>query len=298
MKDSLTEFGYILGWRVTRLMPEQLAAAVFRAGADKAYASNGRGVQQLRRNLRRVVGPTPSPDELDALTKDAMRSYARYWLEAFRLPSYSTRQLRDRFRFDHWDVLARNREQGLGTIIALAHSGNWDLAGAAAGVRGWSVVTVAERLKPEGVYQKFLKFRRGLGMEILPYGGGEGETMAVLEQRLRDRSVVPLLADRDMSGKGVEAKFFGETITMPAGPAMLAMRTRSPLYTLVLHNDGPKHSGGVLEGPIEIPTDGDMSTRIAAITQSIADNFAAKIAQQPQDWHMLQRLWLSDMPTE
>ncbi len=298
MKDTMTELAYGLGWRVVRTLPETLAARAFRAAADRAYRSNSRGVRQLRRNLRRVCGPGPSEAELDAVTKDAMRSYARYWLEAFRLPSYSKRELRERFTLEDWDVFAQNQKNGQGTIVALAHSGNWDLAGAASSIRGWPVVTVAERLKPEGVYQKFLKFRESLGMEILPYAHGEGEIMQVLLQRLRSRAVVPLLADRDMSGRGVETVFFGEKIRMPAGPANLAIRSGCPLYTLVLQYDGPKSCHGVLEGPIEIPSQGDMNARITTVTQSIADNFAAKIAKQPHDWHMLQRLWLSDMPTE
>lgn len=149
-----------------------------------------------------------------------MRSYARYWMEAFRLPALSRTQLLAGFRLDPAgvDLLAADVAAGRGAVVALPHAGNWDAAGAWVAATGWPITTVAERLKPEAVYERFLAFRQGLGMEILPTHGGGRPAFDVLVDRVRAGTVVPLLADRDLSARGVEVDFFGGRTRMPAAP--------------------------------------------------------------------------------
>jgi lauroyl/myristoyl acyltransferase len=178
-------------------------------------------------------------------------------------------------------------------VVALPHAGNWDAAGAWVAAAGWPITTVAERLKPEGVYERFLAFRRGLGMEILPTHGGERPAFDVLVERLRAGAVVPLLADRDLSARGVEVDFFGARTRMPAGPALLALRTGAPLYVASLWYE-PDVACASLEGPLPVPDPGSgpLDQRVRLLTQRIADGLAAGIARHPEDWHMLQRMWL------
>lgn len=294
MTDRLVDLGFGLAWRAARMLPEAGAERLFRRVADAVWRRDGDGVRRLHSNLRRVVGPELPEPELRALTRDAMRSYCRYWLEVFRLPSYGRRQILDRFTLDGWEVFDAHREAGTGVVLAIPHSGNWDLAGAWVCAKGYPLTTVAERLTADGVYRKFLDFRRGLGMEILPHTGGERPALAVLVERVRAGHIVPLVADRDLSDAGVEVEFFGGRTRMPGGPAYLALRTGAPLYTVVLHYDGPRHCYGKIEGPIEFPATGRLAQRMAAGTQAVADAFAAGIAAQPADWHMLQPLWLDD----
>ncbi|MGH8792185.1 MAG: phosphatidylinositol mannoside acyltransferase, partial [Stackebrandtia sp.] len=220
-----------------------------------------------------------------------------YWMEAFRLPSLSREQLLERFTLEGHEVFDVHRAQGTGVIVAIPHSGNWDLAGAWVAAKGWPITTVAERLKPAGVYERFLDYRRGLGMRIIPHSGGERSSRSILTEALADGHVVPLVADRDLSSSGVDVEFFGEKSRMPIGPALLAIRTGAPLYTVVLRNDGPRHVYGKMEGPIEVPAEGRMADRVSAVTQAMADAFAAGIATQPEDWHMMQRLWTADVET-
>lgn len=297
VKDRLVELAYRTAWRVVRMAPEGLAKRAFRRLADWTTAKNGKGVRQLRANLRRVVGPEASHDEMEALLRDAVRSYCRYWMEAFRLPSYPREELLDRFCLDGHEVFDVHRAQGSGVIVAIPHSGNWDWAGAWVAAKGWPITTVAERLKPKGVYERFLDYRRGLGMTIVPHSGGDRPAQEVLAEALADGHIVPLVADRDLSANGVEVEFFGEPARMPAGPALLAIRTGAPLYTVVLRNDGPRRVYGKMEGPVEVPAEGDQAARVATVTQAVADAFAAGISAQPADWHMLQRLWTADLET-
>ncbi|MGC5030466.1 phosphatidylinositol mannoside acyltransferase [Micromonospora sp. DT229] len=290
---NLTELGYVAGWRLVRALPRPVAAAAFNAGADRAHRRRGAGATRLRANLRRVVGPELPEAELDDLVRAGLRSYARYWMEAFRLPSLSREQVLATFRLDGAELLAADVAAGRGAVVALPHAGNWDLAGAWVVANGWPLSTVAERLKPEAVYQRFMAFREGLGMEILPTTGGSRPPLDVLTDRLNAGAVVPLLADRDLSARGVEVDFFGGRTRMPAGPALLALRTGAPLYVASLWYE-PNAARAAIEGPLPVPgpEEGALDTRVRSLTQLIADGLAAGIARHPQDWHMLQRMWL------
>jgi KDO2-lipid IV(A) lauroyltransferase len=296
--SRLVDLGYAAGWRVVRTLPRPVAAAAFRAGADAAGRRSGPAVRRLAGNLRRVVGPDLPADEFDALVKDALRSYARYYLEAFRLPTRSRAQRLAGFRLAGEDLLAADVAAGRGAVVALPHAGNWDAAGAWVAAHGWKMITVAERLKPERAYERFLAFRRGLGMEIVPLTGGDRPAIDVLTERLRAGYVVPLLADRDLSARGVEVEFFGGRTRMPPGPALLALRTGAPLYTASMWFE-PDAPCGALRGPIEVPGPdaGSLDHRVRLVTQRIADNLAAGIAAHPRDWHMLQRMWLDTPAT-
>ncbi|MFC0005360.1 phosphatidylinositol mannoside acyltransferase [Micromonospora siamensis] len=293
---NLTELGYVAGWRLARALPQPVVAAAFRAGADRAHRSGGRGTARLRANLRRVVGPDVPEAELDDLVRRGLRSYARYWMEAFRLPSRSREQILAGFRLDGVEKLAADVATGRGAVVALPHAGNWDAAGAWVAATGWPITTVAERLKPEGVYERFLAFRQGLGMEILPTHGGDRPTFDVLVDRVKAGAVVPLLADRDLSARGVEVDFFGGRTRMPAGCALLAIRTGAPLYVASMWYE-PDAARASIEGPLELPDpdSGPLDQRVRLLTQRIADGLAAGIARHPEDWHMLQRMWL-DQP--
>ncbi len=289
MSNRLVDLGYAAGWRVVRALPEPAAMAVARRAADTAWRRNGKGVQQLARNLRRVVGKDPDP----FLVRDALRSYGRYWIEAFRLPSWSTGQMLDRFQMDGSELLGEPVGRGQGVIVALPHMANWDHAGAWVAAQGWRLTTVAERLRPESLYERFLAYRRSLGMEILPLTGAQ-PPLDMLADRVRGGAVVPLLADRDLSTRGVPVSFYGEPTRMPAGPAVLAIRTGAPLLVASLWYE-PDRTRCLLR-PAEVATTGNQADRVAATTQRIADMMAEGIAEHPVDWHMLQRLWLSDLP--
>jgi len=291
--SGLTEFGYAAGWRVVRALPGPVARALFATGADLAYRRGGGGTARLAANLRRVVDPGMPEPEFQALVRRAVRSYARYWLEVFRLPSKTPEQLVRGFRLERGELLGENVAAGVGSIVALPHGGNWDAAGAWAAASGWPITTVVERLKPEALYERFLAFRRGLGMEIIPNTGGARPAIDVLADSLAKAHIVPLLADRDLSARGVEVTFFGGRTRMPAGPALLALRTGAPLYVVDMWYDeeGPR---GYMAGPLELPTDGPMDVRVRQVTQLLADHMAEGIARHPADWHMLQRFWLDD----
>jgi phosphatidylinositol dimannoside acyltransferase len=288
---QLSDWGYAAGWRLVRAMPELLARNAFDAGAQ--YAARGGGPKQLRKNLARVIGVEPDrvPDEL---IRASLASYARYWREAFRLPSMDLTEVARRLDevFIGADRLAADVENGRGGVLALPHSGNWDMAGVWLVNTHGTFATVAERLKPESLYRRFVDYRESLGFEVIPLSGGERPPFELLAERLRSNKFVCLMADRDLTKSGVEVDFFGEPTRMPAGPAKLAIATGAPLHPAHVYYDGD-------ECIVDVQDELDTSSGdVGVITQALADRFAKGIAAHPADWHMMQPQWLADLSEE
>ena len=298
-RDRWQTRGFTAGATLVRVLPERLLRPLFRLICDVIWRRHGRGVQQLERNLRRVVGNAMPDAELSALSRRAMRSYGRYWLEFFRLPVLGRERILHRMIFDGEEHLIEALARGKGAVLALPHSGNWDHAGAWLVLRGYPFTTVAERLQPEELFDRFVAAREKAGMEVLPLTGGGRTTFALLLARLRAGQTVCLVAEREFGEGGVEVSFFDEPAMLPAGPASLALATGAALLPACLwYSDegGPGGSWcGWMHEEIKPPAEGDRRAKIAAMTQTLADQFAEDIAAHPQDWHMLQPLWLADV---
>jgi lauroyl/myristoyl acyltransferase len=291
--ERVTSLGYTLGWQAVRTVPAPAASWVFGQAADLATRRGGGSIKQLKANLVRVTGGRLTEPELDELVRAGMRSYARYWLETFRLPSMDVAQTlahADTVGFEH---VRAGIEAGRGVIVALPHSGNWDVAGLWLVQQGFPFTTVAERLEPASLFDRFVAYRESLGMRVLPLTGGDRPPMTVLAERLRANEVVCLVAERDLSRHGVEVEFFGEPTRMPAGPALLAASTGAALLPAHLHYAGDGW-GQWIGAPVELGT-GRLREQVQRGTQAVATVFAERIAQYPADWHMLQPLWLADL---
>jgi len=285
----VSTFGFLTGWRVVRLLPERPARRLFERIADEVYRRNGRSVQRLRSNLGRVR-PDLCGGELDELTRDAVRSYLRYWCESFRLPSWPIDDLVRRTRTvdEHW--IRDAHAAGHGVVAALPHMANWDWAGAWAGATGMPLMTVAERLEPERLFDEFVAYRTTLGMEILPLTGGP-PAMPRLEEWVTSGGLACLLADRDLSRTGIEVQLCGQPARMPRGPALLARRTGAPLVPATLHYTPAEM---VIRFHEPVPhRDGDEG--IAAMMQDLADVFTRAFREHPEDWHMMQRVFTADL---
>ena len=276
----LTDRAYGAGWALVRALPDPVAHRLFRAGADLAARGGGPAVDRLRANLERVA---PGQD----LLRPALRSYARYWCEVFRLPVTSRERIVGGMRTVGEDRFRAAVAAPTGTVLALPHSGNWDHAGAWCGATGAPFTTVAERLQPESLFDRFVAFRESLGMEVLPLTGGPRPAYRVLLERLKAGGTLCLLADRDLSARGVDVAFFGATARMPAGPSQLSLATGATLLpvTLAFTDDG-----WLCTFHPAVP-----HSDVITMTQQVADAFARGIAAHPADWHMLQRLWVEDL---
>jgi phosphatidylinositol dimannoside acyltransferase len=287
---------YLLGWAAVCRMPSSWAHWLFARIADVLWWRHGHGVRQLEANLRRVLGPAAPADRLRRLSRQGMRSYLRYWLEVFRLGVIPPARILSgmHMRGVGEDVAFGYMAAGRGVIFALPHMGNYEQAGAWIVLRGaGSFTTVAERLSSSTIYDKFLQFREGLGMEVVPHSGG-ADPSVVLAQRLREGRLVCLVCDRDLSASGVEVDFFGERARMAAGPAALAVETGAALMPVTLWFEGDDW-GARIYPEVKVPEGGDRREKIAAMSQQMARDFEQGIAEHPQDWHMLQKVFVADL---
>ncbi|SDX62196.1 KDO2-lipid IV(A) lauroyltransferase [Modestobacter sp. DSM 44400] len=291
LQERLADAGYAAGWGAVKLLPEPVARGAFAAGGGLAARQGGRGVRQLRANLAVATGGRLDGDALDALTRRAMRSYARYWQEAFRLPTMDPARLVAECSLSGREHLEAARAAGRGMVLALPHSGNWDVAGVwLIDWLGGPFVTVAERLQPESLYRRFLEYREGLGMRVVPLTGGERPCSVVLREWLSGGGTTCLLVDRDLSSGGVPVQLFGRPTTMPGGPALLAAQTGAVLLPAVCQFDGAGWRF-VVHPPVDVAGPGRLRDRVTGGMQQVADAFAASIATRPEDWHVLGGIW-------
>jgi lauroyl/myristoyl acyltransferase len=292
-EERLADTLYAVGWSTLKRLPEPVAVRLGRTIADLAWRKQGTGVRRLESNLARVV-PDAGPEELAELCRSGMHSYMRYWMESFRLPVWSAEQVKNSFDPENVHHLMDGLASDRGLVLALPHQGNWDLAGAWVTTKlETPFTTVMQRLRPESLYDRFVAYRAGLGMEVLPHDGGSA--FGILARRLRAGGLVCLVADRDLSASGIEVTFFGERTRMPAGPALLAQQTGALLMPVSLWYDDSPVMKGRVHPPIQVPSAGNRLEKTAVMTQALADAFAAGIADHPEDWHMLQPLWLADL---
>ena len=281
--DQAKAAAYLSLWQLVRRLPEPTAQSAFAAMSDRFYARNSPKVQRLRANLRRLV---PEAD-LEAEVRLAVRSYLRYWCESFRLASWDMDDLVSRTRLVGEENLRTALDEGRGVVIPLPHTANWDWAGAWACQEVAPLMTVAERLQPERLYDEFVRFRESLGMHVLPLTGGQ-PPMARLQEWLRAGGLVCLLADRDLSSRGIRVDFLGEQSTVPPGPAVLSLRTGAPMVPVTLRYPDARTMEITFHSRVEPASVEEMS-------QQMADALAQGIRRAPHDWHMMQWLFTSDV---
>ncbi len=296
--------GLLIAWNVGRRLPEPVVRGALVLAADAAWLRRGGGVRRLEANLRRAR-PEASARELRRLSRQGMRTYLRYFGEAFTLGRLTREQIDARVRAEGTEALTPLSDTGP-VVLALGHTGNWDLAGAWAGPHLAPVLTVAERLEPPEVFEQFLAFRTALGMRIIPMdqGGVFGRLVAAV--RGGEPALIPLLADRDLGRSGIEVELLGESARVAAGPAALAVATGAPLFPLSIRHERLRGTrrraagspwGTVLTfGPQLFPRpDLPRPEQVVELTQQWVTWLGDQIATHPTHWHMLQRVFTADL---
>ncbi len=295
--------GYQVGSAVARSVPlwlgERVATlvgpALARLMPTKAAMVRRHQARALRWNASTVAATTPSPVDERAVqraTAQAFSSYARYWIESFRLPALSPQTLDRGIDVPAYHHVEEALERGNGVILALPHLGGWEWAGFwMATVNRLPITVVVEPLDPPELFEWFVRFRERLGMRVVPLGPDAGrEVLGALSRN----EIVCLLCDRDLSGDGIEVSFGDERTTLPAGPALLALRSGAALLpTAVYFRPGGRHLGTV-RPPLDVARHGRLRDDVADVTQRLADELAALIAAEPHQWHLFGPNWPSD----
>lgn len=293
-----------LAWRHAGAVPAPVLRGVTVVAADVTWLLRTGGVQQLTRNLARVR-PDATPRELRRLARAGMRSYMRYYGEAFVMRHATDEQVEARVRVVGYDEVRELVARGVTPVVALTHQGNWDLAGVYASQHIAPVLTVAERLEPPELYEEFKAFREALGMEILT-AGDPGVFRSLLRAAQQPGRIICLLADRDLSHRGVEVDYLGARARVAVGPAALAVATGAPLVAAGISYErltgARRAAAGTPWGivirfhpTIDVPTEGTTKERVQVVTQRWVDDVSADIRADPQDWHMLQKVFVDDL---
>jgi len=290
--ERALDAGFWLGWNVLWALPARISHFLFDAVAHLTWQMKTTGVRQLELNLSRALACDVLDARIRRTSKLAMHSYMRYYCETFLLPRWSRDQVRSRVRSINSEAVTQALRDG-GAVLTLPHSGNWDLAGAWAADEFGSLCTVAERLRPEGVFQKFLKMRQDRGISLMPLTG-EGGTYEYLRDHVTQGRLVALLGDRDVARNGMGNQFFGHRASLPIGAALLAIDTGRPLLTCSTHYEG-KQLVLVFDQEIDFdrsPVTGrDRLRRAQEVTALVVANFEKHIIAHPENWHQLQPVW-------
>lgn len=275
-------------WSAIRKLPEKSAYSLFKTIASIAYRRNGKRVRRLRTNYR-IVSPDATHDEIEELVKAGLESAMRYWCDTFRIPDWSTEKILSSTTTHNENLLFDPINEDRGVIVAVPHAGNWDHAGAYFCAKGARVNTVAEHLKPEKLFRRFLEHRERMGMRVLDLDAGVLRQLK--EILLVDKELVALVSDRDLSRSGIDVRFFGSTARMPAGPALLAYETEADLITafVAYRREGIEV---FFTPPISIDKRADKEREIARVTQVIASRFEDAIRKDITSWHMQQRIFI------
>jgi len=304
----LKDRGYLFAWRYAAKIPEPMLRGLTNLAADIVWLKHGKGITRLESNYAKVR-PELSPAQVRRLSRQGMRSYLRYFREAFCLPAASPAQLGARVRAVNDDLARAAIADHGGVVVALGHAGNWDLAGAWAGLYLAQVLTVAEKLQPEQLYQEFLAFRQGLGMSVL--GLGDPGIFDQLVAGAGQGKLVPLLADRDLTSRGITVELCGQPARVAAGPATVALTAQAPLLVATIHYERlrgtRRRAAGTPWGivitfsPIWEPTPSTAmpdKTQVATLTQAWVTRFGEFLQQHTADWHMLQKVFVADLDPE
>jgi KDO2-lipid IV(A) lauroyltransferase len=292
LADAVTVGGFRLGSLAARLTPGPIAGATASMMGFGASVANAERRAMIQRHLRRV-NPKVSSAVLRVQTQGAFDSYARYYVESFKLPTMSKRSVERGFTKEGYQHIVDGLAQGNGVILALPHLGGWEWAGRWMTDQGHRLTVVVEPLEPPELFQWFVDLRQSLGMTVVPLG--DGAATAVMKA-LKANEVVCLLCDRDLERNGVEVEFFGERTTLPAGPAMLGLRTGAPVLPTGVYFT-PRYNGhhAIVRPPVPATRlGGGLRDDVTRVTQSLARELEFLIRRAPEQWHLFQPNWPSD----
>jgi len=285
LRLQLEGIGWLLAWRIARWLPEAWVYRTFERLSTRSMRRNAKRRAAVETLLRPVVPADALRDEVEK----AFRWYGRYWAETFRIADLTDAELDARFACEGRENIEKAFASGKGGVLATLHVGNWD-AGGRWVAKHWPLTVVVEVLRPRMLFDRFVEHRRALGMTIIPLERGSDPTGRCIEQ-LKKGEMVALVADRDLSGSGVEVTMFGRKTKMPPGPAVLAVRTGCDLIpAAIFQGEDGTWLARVLP-PVERP-DEPAPDAVQVYTQRLAEQFEELIRFAPAQWHVFNRYWI------
>jgi KDO2-lipid IV(A) lauroyltransferase len=273
--------GTLAQFIVPRWIVERLAAPV----GWLTYQLNRRGRERLIRNFRQILGPSATPAQLRRAALAAFRYLVMNYADLLRVPVLRRRvTIVAELDSVNIDVLARGR----GAVLVTAHVGNWDLAGVFLCALGYPISAVVEPI-PRGWTRTFNRYRNATAMETIPIPDHRAIARAVERGRL-----LALVADRDLTGRGIPCPSFGASRSFSKGPAAYALRYGVPVvvgHFVFQHRPGHPPYIGVISPPLKYEPTGNLDDDILAFTRLIAEELNRLIARYPEQWLVFNAGW-------
>jgi KDO2-lipid IV(A) lauroyltransferase len=241
----------------------------------------------ITRHLRRA-DPTLRGTRLRRAVQESFDSYARYWLESFRLP-YLTASAVDRgMRTEGYEHIPEGLAKGNGVILALPHLGGWEWAGRWLADLGHGLTVVVERLDPPELFDWFADLRSKLGMKVVPLGPSAGrEVIAALKRN----DIVCLLCDRDIQRNGIEVEFFGHPAGTFKSLAIIALATRAPVLPAVAWREPAGTHVLRFEEALPLVECADPGDEIRRNTRAYNAVLERLVLRHPEQWWWVHRRW-------
>lgn len=285
-KMKLTALLWAAMWEASRRVPEPVAYGIADLVARILHRVAGGARARVARNLSRLV----APEQVEPTVRDAFRSYARYWVEAFRAADISAADIDRRTTVEGFHHLDAALEEGQGAVVLLAHHGSWDTAARWAETHGYHLAVVAEVVRPRALFRKFVTLRETIGLEVVPLRRGSTTTDRLAEVA-KANHLLGLLTDRDLTGRAPVVEFMGEPARIPLGPVLLSQRTGAAIIPITMIQRPGRRWQLVAHPAVDVA---DLDT--AAASQRVAQALEALIRTAPEQWHAFQPIWLTDLP--
>lgn len=282
----LTAVVWSRAWEAGRRLPEGLVYAIADVLARVLHRVAGATRARVASNLGRVV----APQELDDTVRQAFRSYARYWVEAFRAADIAPADVIARTEVEGFHHLDTALDKGNGVVVLLAHHGSWDTAARWGECTGYHLAVVAEVVRPRALFRKFVALREAIGLEVVPLQRGTTMTARLAEVASANH-LVGLLTDRDLTGRAPVVTFFGEDARIPVGPVVVSRRTGAPIVPITMLQMPGRRWKIIAFPPIDIE-----GLEMPEASQRVAAGLETIIRAAPEQWHAFQPVWLADLP--
>jgi KDO2-lipid IV(A) lauroyltransferase len=293
--DALTIFGYKFVSRLARIIPASAIAVATAVVVPIACAFMRKQRPIVARNMRRV-NPELQGHKLRHAVRKSYESYARYFIETFRLPMLSKKAIDSKISVTGFEHIENALKLGKGVILALPHLGGWEWSGRWLIHQGHNLNAVVEKLESQALFQMFVDLRTSYGVNVIPLDDKAG---VAVQEALAKNEIVALLCDRDLQGNGIEVEFFGERTTVPAGPAFFALRTGAALLPLGTYfAKGLDQHETVVRPAINVQRTGSLRDDMGRVAQDLVHELETLIKKKPEQWHLFQPNWPSDKIVE
>lgn len=280
------------------------AAALARLAGDAASARLGAALGRvayrpvgIRRDVVEANLRAAFPDRGDAWVRaTAAGAYAHLGREALamlRMASLDRAAVRARTRVPGLDRLRSALADGRGVVAVTGHLGNWELAGAALTARDVPLDVVVQRQQNPLFDRAINRTRRRLGMRVIE----RGRAPKLALRALRAGRAVGFVADQDARGAGVFVPFFGRPASTHRGPALLALRTGAPVFT-VIGLRSPDGGYEVRVEPVAAERDGDPDAAVRRLTAAFTARLEHAAKRSPEQYFWQHRRWKTRPPEE